>query len=137
MQCLQGARSKAGGAACLGGVTSAALLCLGRLIRGAPPAVVRAQLEQLLPAVLEALGGDARVDDAEVATALLLTLSEALMDPTGAHPPACAVCSADMHMRLYLQQLPVMWMHPPLAIALHLQCIAPPVLRSMTVPCSA
>ena len=61
------------------------LLCLARLIRGAPPAVVRAQHAQLLPWVLAALQ-DAKVgDDEQAVTALLLTVSEALMDPAGAH----------------------------------------------------
>ena len=83
MQSLEGARSKAGDSVTLKH-TSALLLCLGRLIRGAPSTVVRAELSQLLPWVLAALGGDAMVDgDAEVATAPLLTLSEALIDPTG------------------------------------------------------
>lgn len=61
------------------------LLCLARLVRGAPPAAVRAQHAQLLPWVLAALQ-DAKVGaDEQAVTALLLTVSEALMDPAGAH----------------------------------------------------
>ena len=73
------------------------LLCLARLIRGAPPAAVRAQHAQLLPWVLTALQ-DAQVGANEQAvTALLLTVSEALMDPAGAR--CSARCCRFAHAR--------------------------------------
>ncbi len=64
------------------GARTGLLACLARLIRGAAPAVVRAQQAQLLPWALAALG-DARLGDEAAVTALLLMVSEALMDPSG------------------------------------------------------
>ena len=66
----------------------AVLLGLGRLVRGAPSSVVSSALQHVLPLVLKALRvlPASGLGQPDVLTSLLMTVSEAIIDPKGKTP---------------------------------------------------